>query len=219
MERKLLNLIPKRYLCPYCGEWHEWSKSHSLGDYKFFTAQFSCPLVERKLLNLIPERYICPYCGEWHEWSKSHSLWNYQFFPAQFSCDEHSRRRGFSNYSIIFSDFSDDYLYYYTDSICGIAEQAIKGKIPISSIVESSELPRVTFDVDFTVANEVGINQCSGCYFKWKCNVCRLGAQGDGRHMKITFGFEFDQSDYNSIAKAARKKKELQECEYAIDCF
>ena len=114
----------------------------------------------------------------------------------------------------------DDYLYYSTDGICDKAKQAIKGKIPISSIVESSELPRVTFDVDFTAADEVGNYPCSNCDFKRQCNVCRLGTQGDGRHMKITFGFEFDQSNYNSIAKAAilaHKEKELQEREHAID--
>ena len=33
MERKLLDLTPKRYLCPYCGEWHKWRKSNVLGYY------------------------------------------------------------------------------------------------------------------------------------------------------------------------------------------
>lgn len=33
MERKLLELTPKRYLCPYCGEWHTWELSHELGYY------------------------------------------------------------------------------------------------------------------------------------------------------------------------------------------
>lgn len=25
MDRRLLNLVPKRYLCPLCGEWHKWN--------------------------------------------------------------------------------------------------------------------------------------------------------------------------------------------------
>ena len=175
--------------------------------------------MERKLLNLTPKRYLCPYCGEWHEWSKCHELGYYDSsrYTAEFSCDECPGHSSIGNYSIY---FSDDYLYYSTDRICDKAKQAIEGKIPISSIVESSELPRVTFDVDFTAANEVGSYPCSNCVFKRQCNVCRLGTQGDGRHMKITFGFEFDQSDYNSIVKAAilaRKEKELQEREHAID--
>lgn len=27
MEKELLNLTPKRFLCPYCGEWHRWSEA------------------------------------------------------------------------------------------------------------------------------------------------------------------------------------------------
>ena len=175
--------------------------------------------MELKLLDLTPKRYLCPYCGEWHEWSKLLELGYYDSSrcTAEFSCDECPGHSSLGNYSIY---FLDDYLYYSTDGICNKAKQAIKGKIPISSIVESSELPRVTFGVDFTAADEVNRYQCSNCDFKWQCNVCSLGTQGDGRHMKITFGFEFDQSNYNSIAKAAilaRKEKELQEREHAID--
>ena len=33
MNKKLLGLTPKRYLCPYCGEWHDWELSHILGYY------------------------------------------------------------------------------------------------------------------------------------------------------------------------------------------
>ena len=33
MNPKLLKLKPKRYLCPYCGEWHEWELSNPLEDY------------------------------------------------------------------------------------------------------------------------------------------------------------------------------------------
>lgn len=33
MEKELLNLTPKRFLCPYCGEWHPWRQSHELGYY------------------------------------------------------------------------------------------------------------------------------------------------------------------------------------------
>ena len=33
MNPKLLKLKPKRYLCPYCGEWHEWELNYPLEDY------------------------------------------------------------------------------------------------------------------------------------------------------------------------------------------
>ena len=37
MKKEFLNLIPKRFLCPYCGEWHEWEEPHELGYYIFDT--------------------------------------------------------------------------------------------------------------------------------------------------------------------------------------
>lgn len=44
MNEKLLKLTPQRYLCPYCGEWHEW-EGNSLDwyDTPSYTAEFSCP--------------------------------------------------------------------------------------------------------------------------------------------------------------------------------
>ena len=33
MEKELLTLIPKRFLCPICGEWHKWKHSHPLEYY------------------------------------------------------------------------------------------------------------------------------------------------------------------------------------------
>ena len=33
MEKELLTLTPKRFLCPICGEWHEWKHPHHLGYY------------------------------------------------------------------------------------------------------------------------------------------------------------------------------------------
>ncbi len=33
MEKELLNLTPTQYLCPICGEWHNWKHPHHLGYY------------------------------------------------------------------------------------------------------------------------------------------------------------------------------------------
>lgn len=30
MRFELLELMPKYYLCPYCGEWHEWKRTYNL---------------------------------------------------------------------------------------------------------------------------------------------------------------------------------------------
>lgn len=44
MERRLLDLKPKRFLCPYCGEWHDWDKEKALGYYdsNSYKAIFVC---------------------------------------------------------------------------------------------------------------------------------------------------------------------------------
>lgn len=43
MQRQLLDLVPKRYLCPYCGEWHEW-EGQSLGYYdsEYYSTSIEC---------------------------------------------------------------------------------------------------------------------------------------------------------------------------------
>lgn len=44
MNQKLLDLTPKRYLCPFCGEWHDWELSHELGYYdsSSYKAELGC---------------------------------------------------------------------------------------------------------------------------------------------------------------------------------
>lgn len=44
MKEELLELTPKRFLCPYCGEWHEWNKIHALRYYNSSgnSARFKC---------------------------------------------------------------------------------------------------------------------------------------------------------------------------------
>lgn len=33
MEKDFLNLVPKRYLCPYCGKWHKWDSNYNLSQF------------------------------------------------------------------------------------------------------------------------------------------------------------------------------------------
>lgn len=43
MRNELLNLVPERYLCPFCGEWHEWEYCQTLGDSGFYNRHcFAC---------------------------------------------------------------------------------------------------------------------------------------------------------------------------------
>ena len=175
--------------------------------------------MDQKLLSLTPRRFLCPYCGKWHEWNKEHELGYYdsERYQAQFICSNAPSICNKGNYRIY---FYDGYCYYSTDYMCRRATQSIEGKIPIFSIIESADKPTVTFEVPFTAKSDVGRYECSECVYKDECICVKLGDEGDNRHMTITFGFEFEQSDYNKFAQAAilaRKEKELQEREQAID--
>lgn len=171
-----------------------------------------------KLLSLTPKRFLCPYCGEWHKWNLTHELGYYdsEGYSAECICPSLANKWNTGNYRISF------YLgncYYSTAPICRRANQSIEGEIPISSIIESQDKPIVTFDVPYTTNADVGMRECSRCDFKHECISCKLGDKGDKRHMNITFGFEFEQSDYEKFSNAAllaRKEKKLQEREQAI---
>lgn len=175
--------------------------------------------MEKELLNLTPKRFLCPYCGKWHEWNQLDEL---GFFDsasckAEFECSNVPYGCDRGNYKIY---FSNDYCYYSTEAICTRANLDINGKIPISSIVEDFDKPIVTFDVNFTSNKDVGRYECRGCDCERNCNCVKLGDKGDKRHMTITFGFEFDPSDYNKITKAAHlklKETELQERKTTLD--
>ena len=171
--------------------------------------------MDQKLLSLTPRRFLCPYCGEWHEWNHAHELEYYDSrqYSAKLECSNAPRGCNKGDYRIY---FSNGYCYYSTDPICRWANQSIEGKIPISSIIESTDKPSVTFKVPFTAKNDVGSYECSHCDYENECICVKLGDKGDNRHMTITFGFEFEQSDYEQFF-LARKEKELQEREQAID--
>lgn len=51
MNKAFLRLVPKRYLCPYCGEWHENQEDLSLDYYDapFGCADWKCPTAEKYL--------------------------------------------------------------------------------------------------------------------------------------------------------------------------
>lgn len=174
--------------------------------------------MEKEFLNLTPKRFLCPYCGKWHKWTKTRELGYYDSSTRQavFKCANVPSGGNQGDYRI---NFSDDFLYYSTEPMCLRANMDINGIIPISSIVEDPNRPIVTFDVSFTSQRDVGMYECSDCDFKEQCNCVRLGDKGDNCHMTITFGFEFEQSDYNQLAgsaRLARKERELQERENAV---
>lgn len=183
--------------------------------------------MEKELLNLIPKRYLCPYCGEWHEWEEQlHEEWDKQLhelgyydskrYSAHLPCSNEGNAND-CDYRIY---FYNDYCYFSTAPICGKANQSIERKVPISSIIESTDKPIVTFEVEFTAAKEVGSHECCTCSYSNVCNCVKLGDKGDKRHMTITFGFEFDKDDYDRIVKPAlptRKEKELEEREATLE--
>lgn len=175
--------------------------------------------MERKLLDLTPKRYLCPYCGEWHEWNQPNELGYYDSsrYQAVHSCADAPFGTNEGNYKIY---FEDGYCHYSTEQMCERARLNLDGKIEISSIVESPDKPIVTFKVPFRSHSDVGSRICETCRTRHICNLVKLGDAGDHRNMEITLGFEFKQSDYDKFSKAAilaRKEKELQEREQAID--
>ena len=166
--------------------------------------------MEKEFLNLTPKHFLCPYCGEWHEWTEPHELGYYDSSncEAAFECSNAPSGCNKGDYRIY---FYEGYLYYSTERMCGRANQAMNGRIPISSIVEDPDRPIVTFNVAFTSNSDVGRYECSDCRFKEQCNLVRLGDKGDNCHMTITFGFEFEQSDYNKFSKVAQLARQERE--------
>ena len=47
LKKELLKLVPTRYLCPYCGEWHDWNSNHNLAWYDSFKpTDYNCPYLK-----------------------------------------------------------------------------------------------------------------------------------------------------------------------------
>lgn len=171
--------------------------------------------MEKGLLGLTPKRFLCPYCGEWHDWNSYHKLGDYDF-QTNFYCPN-IPSNSYRGCYIIY--FYGDSLNYSTQKICERAKQVMSGEIPIDCIIEHSDKPIVTFSVPFTADSPVGSTTCRTCEYVDHCNCVKLGDEGNNLDMTITFGFEFEQSDYEKFAKAGKlmcKARELQERENAL---
>jgi len=183
--------------------------------------------VNPNLLGLTPKRFLCPYCGKWHEWewnqsyewSKSLNLGYYNSNQriVWLKCPNASNDYYPGNYGIF---FKDRYCYYIIKNQCVKASLDFEGKIEISSITESSDKPIVTFKVPFTPNRPVGSEVCSDCSTRHKCHLVLLDTNNYNDYKQITFGFEFEESEYNkyaNVAILAHKEKKLQECKQAIN--
>lgn len=64
MKGELLELVPKKYLCPKCGKWHEYTRNQNLGYYDSsnFVIEMSCPDFHGTL-----EVYFANGRCYWHE--------------------------------------------------------------------------------------------------------------------------------------------------------
>lgn len=152
--------------------------------------------MDQKLLDLTPKRYLCPYCGEWHDWKLSHKLGYYDSpaYKAELGCENQLSSCRHREMQVF---FSEGYCYYKTIPTCYRAMFDIDSKILIADILESSEEPRVTFVANFIADSDVGRIKCSDCNSRNVCLICKLGEES--RSMHITFGFEFEQSDYDAV--------------------
>ncbi len=166
------------------------------------------------LLKCTPKQILCPYCGEWHNWNgRELEYYNTSDYTITLTDCDTPRGCRDGRYNAF---FYNDNCYYSFKSMCRRANLSISGNIPISSLVESEDEPIVTFRVAATTDNDVGSCECSPCSYKNSCNLVKLGDATDNRRIVITFGFKFDQEDYDKFTKAAilsRKLKEIQEYE------
>ena len=167
--------------------------------------------MNQKILGLRPKRFLCPYCGRWHKYVLPFELGYYdsRSYKAEFLCEN------YCDINVITIFFSDGYCHYETGSNCPAMHFEIEDNIPIEDFVLSSTEPCVTIDIPFDVDEEVcANNRCSTCSFKHK-----LLDGDDSQDRNITFGFEFEQSDYDELFKSdilARKESELKEREKAV---
>lgn len=149
-----------------------------------------------KLLDLKPTRYLCPYCGKWHDWAHDHSLGYYGSKGIHFKCRTSSNP---NEYVIV---INDNFIYYTIKPFCKRFIERLKGKIELSSIVES----QFSSCVLFSVPSEA---YCfNDCFFE-TCHFFRRGFD-----TYINLGFEFEQSEYDEIVKP--QEKEPQELEQSI---
>lgn len=160
-------------------------------------------IMNEELLRLTPKRFLCPYCGEWHPWDE-HSL---EFHDA--SC--YSAKLEYKHYEMntlpISFYFSDGYFYYFVPSVC-ICMDNLRGKIAIEDMVESSSVPRVSISIPITSDDRLGKYACcSDCIATNTCIRCKQGDEGDGHHITIPFGFEFEESEYFAIVKRKVESK------------
>lgn len=158
--------------------------------------------MEVTFLDFPLKRYLCPYCGEWHECS------DYKHFgdsKIKLPCP---KLQPSNNYSIF---FLNDYLYFSVDLFCRNFYQTLEGRISVSSIEESNEFPRITFDFNIAVDD---FYFCRDCIFKHQCNIFKLACLNPGNNIKITLGFEFSEDEKSStIIQASQHEEKLQEQE------
>lgn len=177
--------------------------------------------MDPRLLKCIPKRFLCPYCGKWHKWNNEyygeHTLDYYDGKAVIFhECDTlKSLNRVDGCYKIYFCDGD---CCISISEVCERAGLNLFQRIKISSIVESSDKPIVTFKVTFSSRKNIGNIICKTCKANSICNLIKLVTDDDQRNMEITLGWEFEQSDYKKFAQVttlAREEKELQESEQA----
>ena len=159
--------------------------------------------MNEKLLRLTPKRYLCPYCGEWHLWDK-HTLAYHD--SCGYSADLKYYHESMITYTISYY-FSDGYFYYSVPSVCTCMKD-LHGKIAIEDMVESSSVPRVTISIPITSDDRLGEYACGrDCRATDECTRCKQGDEGDGHHITIPFGFEFEKSEYFAIVGRKEESK------------
>lgn len=167
--------------------------------------------MEKELLTLIPEWFLCPHCGNWHKWKKPHklSIYSSRYCICRLECEKPTSEHNElvpTSYEIY---FEDNKIHCSAGTKCERYDTYMYGETELSSIEAYSNLPSVTFDIEFMVMH-ITTYTCKTCRKKKTCVDAITGDEVTSRHLTLRFGFEFLERDYEMIAKQVRLNRKEQ---------
>ncbi|MCI9177121.1 MAG: hypothetical protein HFJ28_00670 [Clostridia bacterium] len=186
MDTRILNLTPLRYLCPYCGEWHEWTGKH-LGNYdsKYNCIELPC-LREKKL-------------AEDAKYSENVLIRNIDTTSFYFT----------SSHCYILTTRLCCYAAISEKLSIAISEMQ-------ESISEPIVTFRRELRTYYHLSNPAADGSCSRCHFGDHCNPKKLGIEAHDCDISIPFGFEFDWAEYKENSEVGNALRTPEEIETAL---
>ena len=117
------------------------------------------------------------------------------------------------HHPVYFVFFQDNYLHCAIGNICSNFYRIKIYKIPISKIREDSLDCELLFSNLVLTDDMIGrdSSSCSGCSFKWDCNLYQLASKHGSTkecYINIPLGFKFKRSDYKEVIAPFQSPKE-----------